>query len=100
MTASIIFSKELRNVFGDSPPEKAALDPVLDEAKKLRRDLTAIRDHINKHLQESKTSQEWKMIGTVMDRLLFSIYFLFIVITFITIAVIWGWSRSYVFLEN
>uniref|UniRef100_A0A3B4TMP7 5-hydroxytryptamine receptor 3A-like n=1 Tax=Seriola dumerili TaxID=41447 RepID=A0A3B4TMP7_SERDU len=63
-----------------APPE-----PALEELKKLSRDLVAIRLQMDKHFQGSNTSQEWHMIGIVVDRLLFCLYIIFISVSFITI---------------
>ncbi|XP_059197466.1 5-hydroxytryptamine receptor 3C-like [Centropristis striata] len=90
---SIIPSKDLQNISSNIPPEKTPLDPVLDELKKLSRDLTAIRVQMDKHFQGSKTQQEWEMIGIVVDRLLFGLYVVFISFSFITIVLIWVLSN-------
>ncbi|XP_059197464.1 5-hydroxytryptamine receptor 3C-like [Centropristis striata] len=90
---SIIPSKDLENISSNIPPEKTPLDPVLDELKKLNRDLTAIRVQMGKHFQGSKTQQEWEMIGIVVDRLLFGLYIAFISFSFITIVLIWVLSN-------
>ncbi|XP_056233798.1 5-hydroxytryptamine receptor 3A-like [Seriola aureovittata] len=73
-----------------APPE-----PALEELKKLSRDLVAIRLQVDKHFQGSNTSQEWHMIGIVVDRLLFCLYIIFISVSFITIIAIWIWNNSY-----
>ncbi|XP_042271688.1 5-hydroxytryptamine receptor 3A-like [Thunnus maccoyii] len=70
-------------------------EPVVDELKKLSRNLTAIRLQVDKHFQGSKTSQEWYMIGIVIDRLLFGLYIIFILFSFITIICIWILSNSH-----
>uniref|UniRef100_A0A3Q1ENL6 Neurotransmitter-gated ion-channel ligand-binding domain-containing protein n=1 Tax=Acanthochromis polyacanthus TaxID=80966 RepID=A0A3Q1ENL6_9TELE len=66
-----------------SPPHRP--DPTLDELRRLSRDLAAIRQQMDSHFQGTKASQEWQMIGTVVDRLLFGLYIVFIVVSFITI---------------
>ncbi|XP_054872387.1 5-hydroxytryptamine receptor 3A-like [Amphiprion ocellaris] len=76
-----------------SPPHP--LDPTLDELRRLSRDLAAIRHQMDSYFQGTKASQEWQMIGTVVDRLLFALYIVFIVISFITIISIWIWNNSY-----
>uniref|UniRef100_A0A3B4XBE1 Neurotransmitter-gated ion-channel ligand-binding domain-containing protein n=1 Tax=Seriola lalandi dorsalis TaxID=1841481 RepID=A0A3B4XBE1_SERLL len=73
-----------------APPE-----PALEELKKLSRDLVAIRLQVDKHFQGSNTSQEWHMIGIVVDRLLFCLYIIFISVSFITIIAIWIWNNSH-----
>ncbi|XP_068446258.1 5-hydroxytryptamine receptor 3C-like [Clinocottus analis] len=84
--ASIISSKALQS---DAPPEKPLLDVNLDELRKLSRDLTAIRLQMDKHFQGGEASQDWQMVGTVIDRLLFCLYIVFISASFITIICIW-----------
>ncbi|XP_072245453.1 5-hydroxytryptamine receptor 3A-like [Leuresthes tenuis] len=75
------------------PPPAPPLEPALDELKKLSRDLAAIRLQMDKYFQGSKNSQEWQMIGIVIDRMLFGLYILFIVASFITISSIWIWHN-------
>ncbi|KAF6734349.1 5-hydroxytryptamine receptor 3A [Oryzias melastigma] len=82
-----------RNSEGAAPPP----DPALDELRKLSRDLTAIRLQMDKHFQGSKASQEWQMIGIVIDRLLFGLYIVFILASFITIMSIWIWNNTYMY---
>lgn len=72
-----------------------APDPILNELRSLNRELSAIRLHIDKYIQKCKSSQEWQMIGTVVDRLLFGLYIISITISFITIICIWLWNNSY-----
>ncbi|XP_029285092.1 LOW QUALITY PROTEIN: 5-hydroxytryptamine receptor 3A-like [Cottoperca gobio] len=87
----------LKNVSGDTPPAKpppAPPEPALDELQKLSSDLKAIRLQVDKHFKESNTSQEWQMIGIVMDRLLFGLYVVFITVSFITIICIWTLSNN------
>ncbi|MEQ2217379.1 hypothetical protein XENOCAPTIV_007609, partial [Xenoophorus captivus] len=73
-----------------APPE-----PALEELRKLSRDLTAIRLQVDKHFQGSKTAKEWQMIGIVIDRLLFGLYILFILASFVTITGIWILNNMY-----
>uniref|UniRef100_A0A3Q3W5F4 Neurotransmitter-gated ion-channel ligand-binding domain-containing protein n=1 Tax=Mola mola TaxID=94237 RepID=A0A3Q3W5F4_MOLML len=84
-------TKRITSVSSHSLP----VEPALYELRLLSRDLLAIRIQIDKLLHDSICSQEWKMIGLVIDRLLFGFYFVFVIFTFITIAVIWHWSNSY-----
>ncbi|KAM9358368.1 5-hydroxytryptamine receptor 3A-like [Symphorus nematophorus] len=95
----------LQSISGDKTPMKSPptpptpvappLEPALDELMKLSRDLMAIRQQIDKHFHGSKTSQEWQMIGIVIDRLLFGLYIVFIAVSFITILCIWIRNNSY-----
>lgn len=77
----------------DTATEKST-DPALEELKKLRSDLMAIRTQVDKHL-EVNTLQEWIMIGIVIDRLLFGLYIIFITVSFLVIIIIWLWNNSY-----
>ncbi|KAM9358367.1 5-hydroxytryptamine receptor 3A-like [Symphorus nematophorus] len=77
------------------PAPVALLEPALDELRKLSRDLMAIRRQMDKHFEGTKTSQEWQMIGIVIDRLLFGLYIVFIAVSFIAILGIWVWNNSY-----
>uniref|UniRef100_A0A3P9MGC4 5-hydroxytryptamine (serotonin) receptor 3A n=1 Tax=Oryzias latipes TaxID=8090 RepID=A0A3P9MGC4_ORYLA len=83
----------------DENPEKSPPppppDPTLDELRKLSRDLTAIRLQMDKYFQGSRASQEWQMIGIVIDRLLFGLYIVFILASFVTIMGIWIWNNTY-----
>uniref|UniRef100_A0A3Q3A6W7 Neurotransmitter-gated ion-channel ligand-binding domain-containing protein n=1 Tax=Kryptolebias marmoratus TaxID=37003 RepID=A0A3Q3A6W7_KRYMA len=74
----------------EAPP-----DPALEELKKLSRDLTAVRLQMDKYFQSSKSSEEWQMIGLVIDRLLFGLYIVFILVSFLTIMGIWLWNNTY-----
>ncbi|XP_061594964.1 5-hydroxytryptamine receptor 3A-like [Cololabis saira] len=100
-TSSISISGSQHHILSGTRPVKASLPPAVppepftDELRKLSRDLTAIRLQVDKYFQGSKTSEEWQMIGTVVDRLLFGLYIVFIVVSFITIMGIWIWSNRY-----
>ncbi|KAL7396149.1 hypothetical protein ABVT39_001182 [Epinephelus coioides] len=96
ISPSIISSGDLQSVSGDTPHEKPRLDPALDELRKLSRDLMAIRLQIDNQAQGSNTTQEWQMIGLVIDRLLFGLYIVFIAILFIIIIAIWIRSNIHI----
>uniref|UniRef100_A0A3B4XGH1 Neurotransmitter-gated ion-channel transmembrane domain-containing protein n=1 Tax=Seriola lalandi dorsalis TaxID=1841481 RepID=A0A3B4XGH1_SERLL len=81
-------------ISGDTPLDKPPPDMALDELRKLSRDLMSIRLQMDHHFQGTKTSQEWQMIGVVIDRLLFGLYIIFISVSFITIVSIWIWNHS------
>uniref|UniRef100_A0A8C6Q5V3 5-hydroxytryptamine receptor 3A-like n=1 Tax=Nothobranchius furzeri TaxID=105023 RepID=A0A8C6Q5V3_NOTFU len=89
-TVKIPCSSVQAQVNPTGPPE-----PALDELKKLSSDLKAIRLEVDKYFQVSKTSEEWNMIGIIIDRLLFGLYIVFIVVSFITITSIWIWNNTY-----
>ncbi|XP_054458961.1 5-hydroxytryptamine receptor 3A-like [Anoplopoma fimbria] len=87
----------LQSVSGDTPPAKpnpTLSMPALDELRKLSRDLLAIRLQMDKHFQGSKTSEDWQMVGLVIDRFLFGLYIVFLGVSFITIICIWTLSNS------
>uniref|UniRef100_A0A3Q3WAX6 Uncharacterized protein n=1 Tax=Mola mola TaxID=94237 RepID=A0A3Q3WAX6_MOLML len=88
-------TKELLTVStsDDSQPVSSPQEPALDELRKLRRDLKSIRLQMDKHFHKSKTSQDWNMIGVVIDRLLFGMYIVFFCVSVITITIIWSLSR-------
>ena len=94
-------SVDPQSVSSDIPPGKPFVvplsppDPALVELRKISRDVMAIRCQMDKQCQGSKASEEWQMIGLVIDRLLFSLYILFIFVGFITIMSIWIWNNSY-----
>nr|XP_061791005.1 5-hydroxytryptamine receptor 3A-like [Nerophis lumbriciformis] len=84
------------STIGEEPQK--TIDPqqnLLDELRKLSKDLIAIRLHVDNHFKSTNTSQEWYMIGIVVDRLLFAIYVIFILTSFLTITFIWIWSDSF-----
>ncbi|XP_037554149.1 5-hydroxytryptamine receptor 3A-like [Nematolebias whitei] len=88
-------------VLSDATPAEAPLRPAalpeltLDELKQLSRDLQAIRLQMDKYFQSSKDSEEWEMIGIIIDRFLFGLYILFIVVSFLTITGIWIWNNTF-----
>ncbi|XP_060889753.1 5-hydroxytryptamine receptor 3A-like [Labrus mixtus] len=90
VNSSTISASDLQRVCADKPP----LDPALDELRKLSRDLAAIRLHIGKQIEGSSSSQDWLMIGIIIDRLLFGIYIIFISASFASIISIWIWNNS------
>ncbi|XP_049897334.1 5-hydroxytryptamine receptor 3A-like [Epinephelus moara] len=86
----------ISSVSVDTPPVTPLHEPALDELRKLSKDLMAIRHHVDKHFKGNHMSQEWQMMGIVIDRLLFGLYILFILICLITIVCIWTLSSSHV----
>uniref|UniRef100_H3C345 5-hydroxytryptamine (serotonin) receptor 3A n=1 Tax=Tetraodon nigroviridis TaxID=99883 RepID=H3C345_TETNG len=87
VTASIVYPKELRNLHRD--PVDPELNPVHAEMKRLSSELTAICGHLDKRFKESKSSQDWKNIATVIDRLTFYLYLLLCIVSFITMIIVW-----------
>ncbi|XP_062280795.1 5-hydroxytryptamine receptor 3C-like [Scomber scombrus] len=90
------FSKELQGKSDKTSSVETPQDPALDELRKLRNDLTAIRLQMERRLEGTKNSKEWYMIGIVIDRLLFGMYIIFVSVSCITILCIWLVSKSYV----
>lgn len=89
ITASIVFPRELRNISGD-PVDPT--NPAHVEIRRANGELTAICDHLDKRLKESRSSQEWKKIVLVMDRLTFYLYLLFSIVSLIVIIIVWHQS--------
>ncbi|XP_051803616.1 5-hydroxytryptamine receptor 3A-like [Acanthochromis polyacanthus] len=75
----------------EAPEEKGPLceDEALQELKNLSSDLQAVRLQVEQQLNGSPSSEEWIQVGSVIDRLLFILYILFITVSFITIIIIW-----------
>lgn len=80
---------------GGSDAQTTPQDSVLEELRELSRHLAAIRARVDKHSQGSRWTEEWEMIGRVMDRFLFGLYIILLTVTFITIIAIWIWNDSY-----
>ncbi|CAI5685184.1 unnamed protein product [Oreochromis niloticus] len=78
-----------------APASLDSPEPVVEQLRMLGRELTAIRVQMDKYCQGTKATQEWEMIGTVTDRLLFGLYIIFIFVSFITIISIWIWHNSF-----
>ncbi|KAM8873736.1 5-hydroxytryptamine receptor 3A-like [Spinachia spinachia] len=82
---------------GDAAPAKPRPAPTetgLDELRKVSRELMAIRLQVDKHFRGCQSRQEWQMVSQVIDRLLFALYVVFIVFSFITITCIWIRSNA------
>lgn len=96
MASNVVSVKALQSISGDVASVKTTQESVLEELRDLSRDLRAIRRQMDNHLQIGRKSQDWQMIGMVIDRLLFGLYIIFMLITFITIIFIWSWNNSVV----
>ena len=70
-------------------PMKSAHDPVTEELRRLSRDLRSIRLQVEKHFEGAQTSEEWAKIGSVMDRLLFIVYLIFILSSVLYVTLTW-----------
>nr|XP_033937190.1 5-hydroxytryptamine receptor 3C-like [Pseudochaenichthys georgianus] len=76
----------------EAPKQKGQLnnDKALQELRSLGKDLQAIRLQVQQQQQgRSQTSQEWIQVGSIIDRLLFGLYILFISVSFVTMIIIW-----------
>ncbi|KAI2650160.1 5-hydroxytryptamine receptor 3C [Labeo rohita] len=67
-------------------------DQCFDEMKKMSQDLLAIRHQVEEHLNNDNKTDDWMMFGQVIDRVLFIMYSLFIVVSLSTIMVLWLYS--------
>uniref|UniRef100_A0A3Q1IG98 Neurotransmitter-gated ion-channel transmembrane domain-containing protein n=1 Tax=Anabas testudineus TaxID=64144 RepID=A0A3Q1IG98_ANATE len=76
---------------GETSKQKGPLneDEALEELRCLGRDLQAIRLQVEQQLSKSQGSDEWVQVGLVIDRLLFCLYTLFLLFSFITIIIFW-----------
>lgn len=90
---TVICSRDLQSLSTEPPSVIPHDDAILTELKKLAKDLSAIRLQLDSHFQESKSSQEWKMISAVIDRLIFGLYIIFICVSVTIILLIWHFSR-------
>lgn len=95
MDISAISPRDHQSISGDSPTEKTSLELAVDELRTLSKNVRAIRLHMDKQSQESNTSQDWQMIAMVIDRLLFGLYVVILITTYITITAMWVWNNSY-----
>lgn len=69
-------------------------EQCLEEMKKMSKDLLAIRHQVEEHFSNDKSTDEWIMFGQVIDRVLFILYTIFIVVSLSTIMVLWLHSYS------
>uniref|UniRef100_A0A8C2AE82 5-hydroxytryptamine receptor 3A n=1 Tax=Cyprinus carpio TaxID=7962 RepID=A0A8C2AE82_CYPCA len=61
----------------------------LDEMKKMSKDLLAIRHQVEEHFNNDNRTDEWIMFAQVIDRVLFIMYIIFIIVSLSTIMVLW-----------
>lgn len=81
----------------DLASEKPAMEEVKQGAdseavevlRSLGRDLLAIRRKMEQQLSVSRSSEEWMQVGFIIDRLLFVLYIFFIIVSFVTIIIVW-----------
>lgn len=73
---------------GSKAPEQ--MGPLNDEkALQELKNLGNILKALHLQVMVSKRSEEWVQVGVIIDHLLFSLYILFISVSFITIIFIW-----------
>ncbi|KAM7012025.1 5-hydroxytryptamine receptor 3A-like [Tautogolabrus adspersus] len=80
----------------EAPEQKGPLeeDKALQELKSLGRELQDFRLQLKRQLDGNQGSEEWIQVGFIIDRLLFGLYILFILVSFITMTVIWMQSYN------
>ncbi|XP_059399231.1 5-hydroxytryptamine receptor 3A-like [Carassius carassius] len=64
-------------------------EQCLDEMKKMSKDLLAIRHQVEEQFNNDNRTDEWIMFGQVIDRMLFIMYILFIIVSLSTIMILW-----------
>uniref|UniRef100_A0A672QPZ3 Neurotransmitter-gated ion-channel ligand-binding domain-containing protein n=1 Tax=Sinocyclocheilus grahami TaxID=75366 RepID=A0A672QPZ3_SINGR len=67
-------------------------EQCLDEMKKMSTDVLAIRHQVEEHFSHDRRTDDWFMFGQVIDRVLFIMYSIFIVVSLSTIMVLWLYS--------
>ncbi|XP_055072672.2 5-hydroxytryptamine receptor 3C [Misgurnus anguillicaudatus] len=65
------------------------MPPTLHKLKKISHDLLSIRQQVEKHYDTDQGTDEWVLLGQIIDRLLFGMYTIFLVFSFFTILVFW-----------
>ncbi|XP_073793721.1 5-hydroxytryptamine receptor 3A-like [Danio rerio] len=71
---------------------KSALHPEEQELKELKtihKDLLTIRQQVDRHFSRDQTAEEWIHLGEVIDRFLFALYLIFLILSFFTILIFW-----------
>uniref|UniRef100_A0A8C3A0I9 Uncharacterized protein n=1 Tax=Cyclopterus lumpus TaxID=8103 RepID=A0A8C3A0I9_CYCLU len=81
----------IRNPAAQGPLDK---EKAWKELRHLESDLQAIRLQVKHRLGEGQGSEEWIQVGSIIDRLLLSLYIIFISVSFITITTIWMQSYN------
>lgn len=62
---------------------------AVEVLRSLGRDLLAIRLKVEQQLSVSRSSEDWMQVGFIIDRLLFGLYIVFIIVSFVTIIIVW-----------
>ncbi|XP_056233799.1 5-hydroxytryptamine receptor 3A [Seriola aureovittata] len=79
-----------------APVQKRSLneDKALEELRSLGKELQALCLQLEQQQSGNQGSEEWIQVGLIIDRLLFALYILFILVSFITIIIIWRQSHN------
>ncbi|XP_057696050.1 5-hydroxytryptamine receptor 3A-like [Corythoichthys intestinalis] len=64
-------------------------DEAVEELRSVARDLRVIRMKLEEELNVSQSTEEWIQVGFIIDRMLFSVYVIFLSVSFVSIIVIW-----------
>ncbi|CAL8272269.1 unnamed protein product [Arctogadus glacialis] len=81
-------------VYMNPPGGKHLVDTTLDALRKLGRDLQAIRRQVDRQQRGNHNSEEWLQVAGVIDRFLFWLYAVFIIVSFVVMICIWAFSYS------
>ncbi|CAL8272254.1 unnamed protein product [Arctogadus glacialis] len=81
-------------VYMNPPGGKHLVDTTLDALRKLGRDLQAIRRQVDRQQRGNHNSEEWLQVAGVIDRFLFWLYAVFIIVSFVVMICIWASSYS------
>ena len=81
-------------VYMNPPGGKHLVDTTLDALRKLGRDLQAIRRQVDRQQRGNHNSEEWIQVAGVIDRFLFWLYAVFIIVSFVVMICIWASSYS------
>ncbi|XP_059923498.1 uncharacterized protein LOC132469523 [Gadus macrocephalus] len=79
-------------VYMNPPGGKHLVDTTLDALRTLGRDLQAIRRQVDRQQRGNHNSEEWTQVAGVIDRFLFWLYAVFIIVSFVVMICIWASS--------
>ncbi|XP_059923139.1 5-hydroxytryptamine receptor 3E [Gadus macrocephalus] len=81
-------------VYMNPPGGKHLVDTTLDALRTLGRDVQAIRRQVDRQQRGNHNSEEWTQVAGVIDRFLFWLYAVFIIVSFVGMICIWAFSYS------
>ena len=81
-------------VYTSPPGGKHPVDATLDALRELGRDLQAIRRQVDRQQEGNHISEEWIQVAGVIDRFLFWLYAVFIIVSFVVMICIWASAYS------